>query len=107
LTVSVTAQGPDGWTTDAKLTGSAQTASAIVKAGSSTSVTVSATPPDGVAAGQYPIDVTATAGTKTYPLELGVEITGSYTLTMSTPTQALSNSGSAGSVTDQQITLTN
>jgi uncharacterized membrane protein len=107
LTFSVNAQGPDGWTTDAKLTGSAQAASAIVKAGATSSVTITANPPDGVAAGQYPIDVTATAGGKTYTAQLGVEVTGSYTLTMSTPTSVLSNSGSAGSGTTQQLTLTN
>jgi uncharacterized membrane protein len=107
LTFSVTAQGPDGWTTAANLTGSATTASAIVKAGETSSASITANPPDGVAAGQYPIDVTATAGGKTYPIQLSVEITGSYTLAMSTPTQVLSNSGSAGNVTDQQLTLTN
>ncbi len=107
LTFSVNAQGPAGWTVDATLTGSSTTASAIVKAGSTAGVTITANPPDGVAAGQYPIDVTATAGGKEYPAELGVEITGSYALVMSTPNLVLSNAGSAGSVTDQALTLTN
>ena len=107
LTFSVNAQGPDGWTTEARLTGSAQAASAIVKAGSTSSVTISANPPDGVAAGQYPIDVTATAGSKQYTAKLGVEITGSYTLTMSTPNSVLSTAGNAGNVTTQQLTLQN
>jgi len=107
LTYSVSAQGPDGWTTTATITGSAQAASAIVKAGSSASVTLTVTPPDSVAAGQYPIDVTATAGGKPYTKELSVEITGSYTLQMSTPNQVLSASGNAGTETDQQLTLTN
>jgi uncharacterized membrane protein len=107
LTFSVNAQGPDGWTTDARLTGSSSAASAIVKAGETSSVTITANPPDGVAAGQYPIDVTATAGAKQVKTQLGVEITGSYTLTMSTPNQVLSASGAAGSATTQQLTLTN
>ena len=106
-TFSVNAQGPDGWTVDSRLTGSAQAASAIVKAGSTASVTITANPPDGVAAGQYPINVTATAAGKQYSAQLGVEITGSYTLSMSTPNSVLSNSGSAGSPTTQQLTLTN
>lgn len=106
-TFSVSAQGPDGWTTTANITGTTSAASAVVKAGSTASVSVLVNPPDGVAAGQYPIDVTATGGGKSYPIELGVEVTGSYTLAMSTPTQVLSNSGSAGAETDQQITVTN
>ena len=92
LTFSVNAQGPDGWTTDARLTGSAQAASAIVKAGDTASVTITANPPDGVTAGAYPIDVTATAGAKQVTSQLEVDITGSYTLGMSTPNQVLSTS---------------
>jgi uncharacterized membrane protein len=107
ITYSVAAQGPDGWTTTANITGTTQAASAVVKAGSSATVTVTANPPASVAAGQYPIDVTATGGGKSYPLELGIEITGSYTLAMSTPNQVLSASGNAGTVTEQQLTLTN
>jgi uncharacterized membrane protein len=107
LTFSVNAQGPDGWTTSATLTGSSQAASAIVKAGSTASVSISTNPPDSVTSGTYPIDVTATAGAKQVKSQLQVEITGSYTLTMSTPNQVLSNSGPAGSVTEQQLQLTN
>lgn len=106
-TFSVATQAPDGWTASSSLTGSTQASSAVVKAGSTATVTVVVNPPTDVAAGQYPVDVTATGGGKSYPLELSVEITGSYTLAMSTPTQVLSNSGSAGAETDQQITLTN
>lgn len=108
LTYSVTAQGPDAtWTVDATLTGQSTAASAIVKAGSSTGVTVTAKAPDGIAAGSYQIQVSATAGTKQIQKQLEVDVTGSYTLTMSTPNQVLSTSGSAGSETDQQFTLTN
>jgi uncharacterized membrane protein len=108
LTYSVSGQGPDPtWTVDATLTGQATAASAIVKAGSSAGVTVTAKPPATVAAGSYQITVTASAGTKQIQQQLEVDVTGSYTLTMSTPNQVLSTSGSAGSETDQQFTLTN
>jgi uncharacterized membrane protein len=107
LTFGVEAQGPDGWTTTASLTGQAQAASAIVKAGSSAGVTVSAKPSDAATAGQYPISVIATAGTKQVKQDLQVEITGSYSMTMSTPNQVLSNQGSAGQQTTQQLTITN
>lgn len=107
LTFGVSAQGPDGWTTAANLTGGTQVASAIVKAGSTSGVTVTASPPSSVAAGAYQISVDATAGGKDVKQHVEVDITGSYSLTMSTPNQVLSTSGSSGSVTEQQITLTN
>jgi uncharacterized membrane protein len=107
LTFVVNAQGPDGWTVDAKLTGQAQAASAIVKAGSTSGVSVTAKPPAGVAAGQYPIEVVATAGAKQIKQDLQVEITGSYSVSMSTPNQVLNGHGPAGGVTEQQVTITN
>jgi uncharacterized membrane protein len=107
LTLSVSAQGPDGWTVDAKLTAESQAASAIVKAGSSSGVSITANPPSDVVAGAYPITVTATAGTKQVQQALEVDITGSYTMSMTTPSAVLSGSGSVGAVTEQQFVITN
>jgi len=107
LTFAVTAQGPTGWTVDATLSGQSQAASAIVKSGSTSGVSVSVKPPAGVAAGDYDINVAGTAGSKQITQALKVTITGSYKLTLSTPNQVLNTSGSAGSVTEQQLTLTN
>jgi uncharacterized membrane protein len=107
LTFTVAATGPTGWTVDAKLSSSAQAASAVVTAGAVGSVTVSATPPDGVAAGSYPIQLVATSGGKEYTQDLTINVTGSYTLTMSTPDQVLSTHGAAGTATQQQIVVTN
>jgi len=88
-TVSATATGPAGWTVDAKLS-EAQAASTVVKAGSSTTITVTANPPANAPAGHTDIDVTATAGTKTIPGKLGIDITGTFKLTLSTPGDLLS-----------------
>ncbi len=107
LTFAVNAQGPDGWTVSAKLTGQSQAASAVVKAGSTSGVTVSAQPPDGVAAGTYPIQVVATAGSRQIPGTLDVVVTGSYALAMSTPDQRLNGDGVAGQGSDLSLTLTN
>jgi uncharacterized membrane protein len=108
VTVSATATGPSpDWTVSAKLTGSEQAASTIVKAGSSTGINVSVTAPTNAPAGQYPIHVTATAGSKNIEADLGIEITGTYKLTLSTPGDLLSAHGSAGSGTQQQFTITN
>ena len=107
LTYSATAEGPTGWNVEATLTGQTQAASAILKAGSSAGISVSADPPATVVAGTYPIKVTATAGSETITQDLQIEVTGSYSMTVSTPSGVLSGSGSAGSETDQQILITN
>lgn len=107
LTFAVNAVGPSGWDVTSKLTGSAQAASAIVTAGGTSGVSVSVVPPQDVAAGSYLVDVQATAGAHTVPLQLGVQITGSYSLTLETKDQRLNGHGSAGSATDQELTITN
>ena len=107
LTFGVNATGPDGWTVTAQIAGSSQAATAVVKAGSTSAVSITANPPDSVTAGQYPIAVIATSGSKQIEQDLQVEITGSYSMTMSTPNQVLSNHGAAGHSTTQQLTITN
>ena len=105
-TVSAAATAPAGWTADAKLS-EAQAASTIVKAGSSTTITVTATPPTDAPAGHTDIGVTATAGTKTIPAKLGIDITGTYKLTLSTPGDLLSTHGSAGSAMRESLEVRN
>jgi uncharacterized membrane protein len=108
VTVSASATGPSpDWTVTTTLTGAAQAAATIVKAGSSTGISVSVTAPTNAPAGQYPINVTATAGAKSIPLQLGIEITGTNKLTLTTPGDLLSAHGSAGSGTQQQFIITN
>jgi uncharacterized membrane protein len=104
--VSATATGPAGWTVSTKLS-QANAASILVKAGSSTTITVTATPPTGAPAGHTDIAVSVTAGTKTIPGTLGIDITGSYTMTMSTPGDLLSAHGSAGSASTVTLEITN
>jgi uncharacterized membrane protein len=105
-TVSATATGPAGWTVDTKLS-EAQAASIVVKAGSSTPITVSVTPAPTAPPGPNLIDLTVTAGTQTIPYQLGVQITGSFKLTLSTPNQLVSAHGAAGSGTTQQVVVKN
>jgi uncharacterized membrane protein len=106
-TVSATAttQSP-GWNITTKLA-QANAASTVVKAGSTTTITVTATPPENAPAGQTKIAVAAHAGAKTITGELGVEITGSYSMTLTTPNQLVSARGPAGSGTTQQVVVTN
>lgn len=107
LTFTTTAEGPPDWDVEAKATAQSNAVSAVVKAGAVAQLTVTATPPDDVAAGEYPVRLTVTAGEETLTEDLQVVVTGSYTLELSTPTQVLSNRGSAGTVTDQQFRITN
>jgi uncharacterized repeat protein (TIGR01451 family) len=107
VSYTATGEGPTGWSVDVTLTGQAQAVSGTVKAGGTSNVAVKVSAADNADAGSYKIAVVATVGGKQYPIELGVEITGSYALTLSTPTQVLSASGPAGSVTEQVFTITN
>jgi len=105
-TVSATATGPTDWTISTKLS-QANAASILVKAGSQTTITVTATPPTGAPAGRTDLDVSVTAGTKTIPGKLHIDITGTFTLTLGTPNDLVSAHGPAGSGTTQQVVVKN
>ena len=107
VTLSASATGPDGWEVTTALTGETQAASTVVEAGSTQNVTVTVNAASDAAAGQYPLTVTATAGERTVTTDLGIEITGSYSMTLATPNDLLSLSGSAGSATTQAFEITN
>lgn len=107
VTLSVAATGPAGWDVTAALTGETQAASTVVEAGASQNVTVTVNAAPDAPAGQYPISVEATAGERTVAADLGIEITGSYSMVLSTPNDLLSASGSAGAATTQTFTITN
>jgi uncharacterized membrane protein len=106
-TFAVTATGPDGWSVNATLQGQAQAASAVVAAGATSNITVTAISPDTAEAATYPIQVQATVGDQNIDGELSVVITGTNALTLTTPNGALSNRGSAGGTITQQLTVVN
>jgi uncharacterized membrane protein len=107
LTFTTTATGPVGWEVEATPAGQAQAVSATVEAGSEAGITVSVTAPENVPAEAYPITVTATVGGEQLTKELLVEITGSYSLTLSTDTGVLSARGPSGGVTEVTFRVTN
>ena len=107
LTFNLSAQGPEGWDVTATPSGQTQAASAKVTAGSSSTISVAAKPPEGVQANKYPIHVTATAGNQVAEADLEVDVTGNYTMTVSTPNDVLSNRGTAGSEIRQEIDIDN
>ncbi len=107
LTFGVVAGGPDGWTVTAAVASQAQAATAVVKAGQTSTITVTAKAPADATAGTYPITVDATSGDKTAHADLSIQITGSYSLTLSTPDGRLNAGGSAGGTTDLGLVITN
>ncbi len=107
MTVSASAEGPAGWDVKATLAGADQAASTVVKAGATQNISVSAKPAAETAAGDYPITVSAVAGERTVTADLSIAVTGSYSMTVTTPGDLLSTRGSAGTPTSQAFTITN
>ena len=107
LTFTTTGSGPVGWEVEATPTGQANAVSATVEAGSEAGITVAVTAPENVPAGQYPITVTATVGGEQLTQDLVVEITGSYSLLLSTESGALSARGPSGGPTEVRLTIQN
>lgn len=106
-TFAIDARGPEGWTVSAEPAGQSQATSTVVKAGSSSSITVRAEPGRDVAAGSYPIRVAVSGAGKTASTDLTVTITGTYELAVSTPDQVLSTTATAGSTRDFPVRLAN
>ena len=105
-TVSATATGPQGWIIQTKLA-QANAASTVVKAGSTTTISITATPPEGAPAGHTELDVKVIAGSKTVSDTLGIDITGTFTLTLGTPNDLVSAHGAAGTGTTQPVVVKN
>lgn len=108
LTFAFSATSPGaGWNVTARPSSQSQAASIVVAAGSTTTVSVSADPPDGVAAGTYDITVTASAGDLSAETTVQVEIAGAVDLTLDTVDGRLSTTADAGSARDVSVLLTN
>jgi len=106
-TYSFNAQGPNGWTVSAKPSGQSQATSIQVPAGSTGSLAVTVTPDPNATPADYPVVVTVSGGGKNAEADLTVTITGSYSLTVSTPDQVLSTTANAGAEKDFTLVITN
>jgi uncharacterized membrane protein len=107
ISFALEALGPEGWDVSAQPSGEAQAATVQVAANDSERLTVSATPPLSAEAGMYPILVRASGDGHSAEAELGVEITGSFGLTLDAPDGRLNASGTAGSVIDFPVVVVN
>jgi uncharacterized membrane protein len=100
-------QGPSDWTVTAVPAGAAQAATAVVAAGSTGRVTVTANSPSDAEAGDYPITLTATGGPEPVSVDLGVTITGSYSLSLNTQDGRLNADATVGGDTPLNLTVIN
>ena len=107
LTFVLEGTGPDGWDVTVQPSSQALAATAVVGAGDTENVKATVKPAFDATAGQYLIDVSATAGDYRAETQLGVEITGSYSLRLTTADQRLSTNVTAGSSTAFQVQVQN
>jgi uncharacterized membrane protein len=101
------AQGPAGWTVDARPSGAAQAATAVVAAGGTSTATVTAKAPADAAAGVYPLAVSATGGSYQASTPLQVELTGSYSMQLATSNDRLNTQATAGTASNLSLKITN
>ena len=87
---------PKGWTADIKANYK-QATSTEVEANNTKDITIDVKPPVTVKAGTYKVPVKAVTGSTSANLELEVVITGTYDISLSTPTGLLSGEITAGS----------
>lgn len=95
---ALTADGaPDGWTVAFTPSGASSATSAVpVDAGASSTISIKVTPAQNVSAGEYKITVKAEGGSESLELPLTVKITGTYDMTLTTPSGNLSAKAYAG-----------
>jgi len=107
ISFALDAQGPSDWTVTAIPSGQAQAATLVVAAGATGHVTVTANSPSTAEATNYPIVLTATGGPQPVEVDLGVTITGSYSLTLDTQDSRLNASATIGQDTTLNLVVTN
>ena len=106
-TFELAAQGPEGWTVEAQPSGEAQATSVEVVAGGEATINVNAEPGPTVTAGDYPFLVTAAGGGQTVQTELAVRVTGTYTMTFTTPDERLTAQANPGTPRRVDLVIVN
>jgi uncharacterized membrane protein len=107
VTLELEAEGPIGWTVEARPQAASQASTITVESGSTGRVTVSATPPSTVEAGLYDLRVTARGGGVDAETTLQVQITGSFSMELTTPDQRLNADVTAGSSSQFPLVVLN
>ena len=105
---SFTSNAPSGWQVSFQPSGESTSVAALdVEARTTQAMDISVTPPENVEVGTYEIPVTATSVNESMTITLSVTITGSYGLTLSTPSGRLSLDAYANQESAVQLSLTN
>jgi uncharacterized repeat protein (TIGR01451 family) len=105
--LELAAEGPIGWTVEARPQSAAQASTITVDSGATGRVTVTATPPANAAAGIYDLRVTARGGGIDSETALQVQITGSFAMEMTTADQRLNAEVTTGQATQFPILVLN
>lgn len=92
----LTVDGPEGWQIDIRPSGESQASTVTVGGGDSTTVTVDVDPPDTTPAGSYTVLAKAEGGGEAASVELGVEITGTFDMDLTTANEILNVDVNAG-----------
>lgn len=105
---SLAANAPTGWQVAFKPSGdSTQIASITLDARKSRGINVTVTPPEDTPAAKYSIPCTAISANETLSADLSVVITGTYKLSLSTPSGRLSLDANANKETAVTLSIAN
>ncbi len=107
ITFSLETDQPDGWTVTANPASETQASNVAVDAGSSTPIAVSAQAPTDAAAGPYTVTLRAVGGPQPVEQALTVNLTGTYSMSLSTSDQRLNTNVTAGQVSPLNFVITN
>lgn len=107
LTFGLETDAPTGWNVDAQPSGEAQASTAVVDAGSDTTITVTADPPADAPAGENAIIVRAISGTNVAEASLSVEITGQFAMALDTSDGRQNARVASGTPTTLNLVLQN
>ena len=107
VTFGLETDAPAGWSVTATPATEANAQSAVVDAGSSTSISVSAKAPSDTSAGKYNIVVRAVGGPQPAEIPLTVNITGTFNMSLSTSDQRLNASVTAGGTSTMTLVVSN
>jgi uncharacterized membrane protein len=107
ITFALQTDAPSGWTVTANPSGEANAASAVVDAGSSSQISVTAKAPADAAAGTYNLTVRAVGGPQPAETPLTVNLTGTYSMTLATSDGRLNANVTTGSSSLLNLVVTN
>ena len=101
------ATGPSGWLIEARPAGESRASTVTLGAGESSRITVEVDPSDLSPAGVYSVVVGAAGGGQTAEAELITEITGNFSIELTTADERLNVTASAGETSDLALVVFN